>query len=136
VTAPIRKSPLLGIQQAAYTRLNTDPALAGKIFDEVPEGTPHPYVVIGDAVESMGGSHSEYGSDVMVDFHVWSAYRGFLEGVDLGAKIVELLDHQPLDVEGHRVIVVRHAQTMPLRDPDPRIRHVSVRFRVITEQEM
>lgn len=126
------------LQQAMYERAAADEALVAMVsgvFDEVPETKVYPYVTLGEAIEQPDNTHSNYGAKTDVAFHIWSDYRGYLEGNTIGGRLVELFDHQPLEIEGHRVVTVRFKQTTPMRDPDPNLRHVIVRFQVITEQE-
>lgn len=132
-------TPLLGIQSALYRRLNTDTTLRAMItgvFDEVPEGQTYPYVVIGEAWETPRNSHDGFGREVVTTVHVWSRYRGFAEGLRIAERIVTLVDHQELPVTGHIVDSIRHEFIQTLRDPEPEIRHVAIRFRVTTEQVM
>lgn len=127
------------IQRAMYAVAVADQTLSdlvgGRVFDEVPEKPALPFVVLGDAEETPSNTHDCFGSSTVVTFHVWSDYRGTLEGNTIAGRLIELFDHQPLTVDGHTVIVVRHKANQPMRDSDPRIRHVPVRMQVVTEQE-
>jgi hypothetical protein len=118
--------------------LNSDSelrALVTGIFDEVPEGQVHPYVVLGEAFETPDNTHDTFGREVVITLHTWSRYRGYAEVLRITDRIITLLDHQPLSITGHNVIAVRHEFAQTLRDPDPEIRHVPIRFRVVTEQD-
>ncbi len=132
-----RESPCAAIQEAVYARLSGDEQLAAMVkgvFDEVPEQVVYPYVTVGEAVETPFDTHDCYGAKVDTANHIWSDYRGYLQGNRIAGQIVALLARQPLDVDGHRVVTVKHRQTTPMRDPNPRLRHVVVRFQIITEQ--
>lgn len=107
----------------------------GGVYDGAPEGATYPYVDLGEAIETARNRHGGYGADVVVTLHVWSEQRGYKEGLDIVARLRRLLDHRPLTVEGHQVVSVRHEQTLTLRDPNPELRHLPVRFRITTEQE-
>lgn len=135
---PTAETALLVLQTALYERLAADQTLAGMVqgvFDHVPEPVAYPYVVVGEAVETPRNHHGGYGREVLATLHVWSAYRGFAEALRIAARLVELLDHRDLAAAGHATVAVRHEQTLTLRDPDPKIRHVPVSFRVVTEQQ-
>ncbi|MGH3599812.1 MAG: DUF3168 domain-containing protein [Pseudonocardiaceae bacterium] len=132
------QTPLLLIQAAIFSRLTADVTLAGLVtgvFDEVPEDAAHPYVVVGEAIETPRNAHAQFGREVVVTLHVWSRYRGFAQAITIVNRITALLDQQPMSIAGHAVVSVRHEFTQTLRDPDPEIRHVPIRFRVTTEQE-
>lgn len=133
------RSALAPVQRALYTKLTADKALMGLVsgvFDHVPEDAAWPYVVIGEGVESPDNDHTSFGRAVLATLHVWSEYKGFTEAERVQARLVELLDHQHRDlpVDGHKVVAVRYAQTLPLRDPNPMLRHVLVQFRIHTQQ--
>lgn len=134
-----RKSVAAPIQAAAYERMSVDEALltlaSGGVYDEVPEIVVYPYVVLGEAIEMPDNSHSNFGAKTDVAFHIWSDYRGYLEANTIAGRLVELFDHVPLTIVGHRVVAVRFKQNTPMRDPNPSLRHVIVRFQVVTEQE-
>jgi hypothetical protein len=136
----ISRSPIGPLQAAIYQRLSGDLTLsglaAGGVHDQVPEGTPHPYVRIGDHLSIDDSDLTSYGREVTVTIHVWSKTRGNAEGQAIAARIGELLDEQErqLDVEGHRVVSCRQEFDQALPDPDPEIRHHVLRFRIITTQ--
>lgn len=130
-------SPLDEIQAAVYALLSADAtldALITGVFDEVPEGTAYPYVVIGEAMELPANAHDRYGHETTVTLHVWSDARGFTEAKQIASRLVTLLDHQPLSVSDHHHVVTRYEFSQALRDPEPRLRHVPIRFRVVTEK--
>lgn len=132
------RTPLLEIQQAVYQRASADSALAALVtgvFDDVPESQAHPYVKLGEAMETPRNTSTEFGREVVITLHVWDRYRGFARCLAIADRLTQLFDHQPMTVAGHRVVSVRHEFNQTLRDPDPEIRHVPVRFRITTEQE-
>ena len=127
---------LLPLQGAVRSLLLADVTLAGKVsgvFDSVPEGTAFPYVTIGDATSNPDNAHDRFGARSTVTLHVWSAYHGYLEALDIADDLLRLLDHQPLAVAGHDTVAIRHQQTVPMRDPDSDLRHVACRFAIETE---
>lgn len=138
------------IQRSLYLRLTGDATLTAMlgtapatpargalmgVYDGAPEGAPFPYVTLGEAIETPRNAHAVYGAETVVTLHVWSKQRGYSEGLGIAGRLRQLLDHQLLDVVGHDVIAVRHEQTLTLRDPNPELRHLPVRFRITTEQE-
>ena len=130
-------TPLGPVQAAMYGVLIGDAtlgALISGVFDEVPEGTPRPYMVIGEALETPANSHDRFGRETVETLHVWSDHRGFSQVSEIAARVVALLDHQPLTIAGHHHVVTRYEFGQQLKDPDPSLRHTVLRFRVVTEQ--
>ena len=121
---------------AIYNRLTADPALTDDVtgvYDHVPEGTAFPYITIGNVTVSRWGAHDRFGARSTVTVHVWSAFLGREEVSRLVDHLMRLLDHQPLTIDGHATVSVRHEQTVMLRQTDPDVRHAAVRFAVTTE---
>lgn len=136
------------VQQAMYDRMAADTTLrdmlaahprggdrVGGIYDAPPEGAKFPYIDMGEAIETPRNHHGGFGAETVATLHVWSQQRGYAEGLKIAARLRVLFDHQPLNVDGHQVVSVRHEQTLTLRDPNPELRHLPVRFRITTEQE-
>lgn len=146
MTAVFRDS-LGPIQQAFYDRMVGDETLIGLlwhqidddvltgVYDQPPEEAQHPYVDLGQGIETPRNTLAEAGAEAVQTLHVWSRQRNFAEGLQIVGRLRELFDHQPLTVAGHHLVSVRHEMTQTLRDPDPEIRHLPVRFRITTEQE-
>ncbi|WP_259471963.1 DUF3168 domain-containing protein [Streptomyces shenzhenensis] len=136
MTAP---APMLPVQSAIYARLKGDTALMGMIsgvYDYVPEDVAYPFVVIGEATEVPDNRHGGFGRETVVTLHVWSRYQGYAQALRIGARVTALLDHQPLTIEGLDHIVTRFEFSQTLTDPEPPgdIRHLVLRYRVVTEQ--
>lgn len=130
-------TPFGAVQEAIYGVLSGDATLGALItgvFDHVPEGTAYPYVVIGEALETPDDSHDRTGRHTVETLHIWSDHRGFSQLGAIAARVVALLDHQPLTVAGHHHVVTRYEFGQQLNDPDPHLRHTVLRFRVVTEQ--
>jgi uncharacterized protein DUF3168 len=142
----VSESPLNALQKAIFTRLSTDATLtallgaAGRVVDQVTEGTPYPYVRIGDHLSTPDNDHGTFGREVTVTLHVWTKTRGNSSGQAIASRIGELLDHQTaamsalLDADGHRCVSIRNEFDQALTDPDPEIRHHVIRVRVQTVQ--
>lgn len=135
-TAP---SPMLPVQGAILTVLTADAALTDMtdaIYDYLPETVPYPFIVIGEAVETPDNRHGGFGRQTNVTLHVWSQYRGYAQALQIGSRITELLDHQPLTLPGLSWIATRFEFSQTLTDPEPPgdIRHLVLRYRVITEK--
>ncbi|MGX1512237.1 DUF3168 domain-containing protein [Streptomyces collinus] len=136
MTAP---APMLPVQSAVYARLRDDATLAGLVagvYDYVPEDVTYPYIVIGEATETPDNRHGGFGRQTVVTLHVWSRYQGYTQALRIGARVTALLDHQPLTLPGLDWIATRFEFSQTLTDPEPPgdIRHLVLRYRVVTEQ--
>jgi hypothetical protein len=136
MTAP---APMLPVQQAVYARLTGDEQLMSTVtgvFDYVPEDDVYPFIVIGESVETPDNRLRGFGRQTVITLHVWTQYRGYSQGLAIAARVTELLDHQPLTLTGLAHIATRFEFSQTLTDPEPpgNIRHVVVRYRVVTEQ--
>jgi len=143
-------SPMLGVQGAIISLLRGDAALlamvgvmrgaeatpASTVYDFVPEQVPYPFVVVGEAIETPDNRHGGFGRQTVPTLHVWDQYRGYTRVLRIGSRITELLDHQPLTVPGVDWIATRYEFGQTLTDPEPPgdIRHLVLRYRVVTEQ--
>lgn len=136
MTAP---APMLPVQSAVYGKLTGDATLAGMIsgvYDYVPEDVDYPFVVIGEALETPDNWHGGFGRETVITLHVWSRYQGYAQALRIGAQVTALLDHQPLTITGLAWIATRFEFSQTLTDPEPPgdIRHLVLRYRVVTEQ--
>ncbi len=131
-------SPILAVQTAVYTVLSGDSTLTSTlgagVYDEVPETAKLPYVVVGEAYETADNAHDRKARRTTITVHVWSEQEGFTEPVTIANRVVTLLDHTALAVSGWTHVVTRYDFMQTLRDPDPNLRHVPVRFVVETEE--
>ncbi|MGM1079701.1 DUF3168 domain-containing protein [Streptomyces sp. H28] len=132
-------APMLAVQSAVYARLKGDAALMGMIsgvYDYVPETAAYPFVVIGEALETPDNRHGGFGRQTVITLHVWSRYQGYAQVLRIGARVTELLDHQPLTIPGLSWIATRFEFSQTLTDPEPPgdIRHLVLRYRIVTEQ--
>jgi hypothetical protein len=137
VSSPL---PLLSVQTALYATLTGDGTLMGLITGvhdgRAPEDVLYPYVVIGEAIETPDNSHDRFGRQTVHTLHVWDQYSGFKSVLQIGARVNALLDHQPLTIAGLAHIATRYEFSQTLTDPEPPgdIRHLVLRYRVVTEQ--
>ena len=132
-------SPMLPVQGALISLLRGDTALTtlvDSVYDYLPETAVYPFVVVGEAIETPDNAHDRYGRETVVTLHVWSQYRGYAQVLRIGARISQLLDHQPLPVAGMDHIATRFEFAQTLTDPEPPgdIRHLVLRYRIVTSQ--
>ncbi|THA31836.1 DUF3168 domain-containing protein [Streptomyces sp. A1277] len=130
---------MLPVQGAIDALLRGDAefmAMVKGLYDYVPEECEYPFVVTGDTIETPDNRLASFGRQTVVTLHVWSQYRGYAQALRIGARITALLDHQPLTVPGLAHVVTRYEFGQTLTDPEPPgdIRHLVLRYRVVTEQ--
>lgn len=125
------------LQSAIFSKLDGDATLSGLVtgvFDDVPEGTQYPYVVVGEAYGTPRNSHDRHGRRNIETLHIWSDYHGYSEVNSIADRVIKLLDHQALTVTGHDVVLAHYEFAQTVEDPDPDIRHLVLRFAFTTEQ--
>ncbi|WP_108661178.1 DUF3168 domain-containing protein [Acuticoccus kandeliae] len=108
--------------------------LAGaKVYDAVPRGADHPFVVIGAVT-----SRALDGDDVPVVEHrvelfVHSAASGQGEASSIADGVRGLLDGASPTLEGQRLVSLRHLETGVSATRDGRGYRARLRFRALTE---
>lgn len=135
----IARDSLLAVQVAQINALRADSVLmstlaADGVYDNVPEGTGHPYIVIGEAIQTPDNAHDRFGKEVVATNHVWSKQKGYKEALEIMDRMVAVLEEQPLLIDGFHHVATRFEFSQTLRDPDLNIRHALARFRIVVEQ--
>ncbi|MBX9592493.1 MAG: DUF3168 domain-containing protein [Hyphomonadaceae bacterium] len=124
---------------SALTADSTLTALLGgvRVYDDVPQGTPLPYLTLGQMTErdwSTGGEPgTEAGSEHSLVLQVWSSARGKKEAHDIIGAVRAALHDRPLALAGHRLVNLRHEVSETRRDPDGESIRATLRFRAVTE---
>ncbi|MET9204118.1 DUF3168 domain-containing protein [Streptomyces bacillaris] len=135
-TAPETTGPIQRAMHAVLTGDSVFTDLTAGVYDYLPEDVPYPFTSIGEFLETPDNSHDRFGRQAVGTLHTWDRYRGYARVQRIGARIVALLDHQPLAIEGLHHVATRFEFSQTLTDPTPPgdIRHLVQRFRVVTEQ--
>jgi hypothetical protein len=126
------------LQQSVFGALAADTALTallgpGRVFDDVPQGTPLPYVTLGPLATQDWSTGSEHGSEHIFTVHVWSGAAGKKQAHEILGAIRAALHDQPLAVAGHTLINLRHERSEVRRASDGDTILGTVRFRAVTE---
>lgn len=131
-------SPQWTLQQAIYTRLNSDSnltsTLGAAVYDDVPDSAPFPYVVIGDVTEGPNDTMGTTGRDATVTVHTWSQYEGSKEIKQIQNRVDELLDRWSPTVSGWYATDMQQEFFETMRDPDGITRHGVSRYRLHLHQ--
>ena len=97
----------IDFQKKIYCLLTGDPALVAKVtgvFDVVPEEQTAPYIVI-DTIQALEGSLiNDTERLISVDLHIWSAYQGKKEVLEIAELIEAVL---PADLRTENLIVLQ-----------------------------
>lgn len=122
------------LQKAVYDALVGDSALSGMItgvYDDVPEGTGFPYVVIGDDTAINIGSKTVDALEHTLTLHVWSQYRGRKEVKEIMSRVYEVLHDYSLTMTNSVLVNLRQEFETTLVDGDGITRHGVMRFRAV-----
>ena len=124
------------LQSILYSTLNGDSTLDGivgnnRIFDNVPQDTDYPYVVIGNINVINRGTKSLDGNEYNVDIDVWSTYRGKKEISEAMERIYELLHDTTYTVSGANMVISQVRNTITLVENDGITRHGVLSLSVI-----
>jgi hypothetical protein len=133
-------SPAWSLQQSVFAALSADAALtaligAGRVHDDVPQGTPLPYVTLGPATLRDASTSTEDAAEHAFTVHVWSGARGKKEAHEILDAVRAALHDRPLTPSGHRLVNLRHDSSEVRRTPDGTALHGLARFRAVTEPE-
>lgn len=126
------------LQKAVFDALASDVALSAspvgqKIFDDVPQRAQFPYVTLGQSIVRDWSTGTESGDEHIVTLHVWSRADGRREVQEIMAMLRSALHDQPLVLEGHRLVNLRHELSEARREADGESYHGIVRLRAVTE---
>ena len=106
-------------------------AIGASVFDDVPESTSFPYVVLGEDNIQEFGTKDVDGTDTTLTLHIWSEYKGSKETKEIMDRIHDLLHDSSLSVSGFNLINLRFEFSDIMRDPDGKTRHGVMRFRAV-----
>ncbi len=127
----------LALQKAIHAALAADAGLAAilgpRVYDDVPQGTSFPYVVIGDVTTRDWSTQTQQGHEHIVVIHAWSNQRGRREVQMIIERLDAVLDGAALTLDDHQLINLRVVFWTALRDLDGATYHGVVRLRAVTE---
>ncbi len=123
------------LQQAVFTALNGN--VSGidsanvSVYDDVPENTVYPYVVIGEETAANNGTKDLDGIEHTLTLHVWSQYRGRREIKEIMQSVYQLLHDAAITVSGASLVNIRQEFNNTLMENDGITRHGVMRFRAV-----
>ena len=123
------------LQKSIYSALNGSvtgiDSASVSVYDDVPEGTSYPYVVIGEESTSNNGSKDLDGLEHTITIHAWSQYRGRREIKEIMESVYSLLHNTAITVSGASLVNIRQEFATTLEEADGITRHGVMRFRAI-----
>lgn len=123
------------LQKSIFTALNGNVTGVSSanipIYDDVPEGSVYPYVVIGEETTSNNGTKTLDGVEHTITLHVWSQYRGRREIKEIMQSVYEKLHNTAITVTGASLVNIRQEFSNTLAEQDGITRHGVMRFRAI-----
>jgi hypothetical protein len=126
------------LQKAVYAALAADATLttllgATAIYDEAPQNAAFPYAIIDQMQIRDWSTGTETGAEHMLTLHVWSRYAGKKQVHEIADAIRAVLDGALLNLDGHRLVNLRHQFSELRREADGETQHGVLRFRAVTE---
>jgi len=123
------------LQKAIFTTLSGSvrgmDAANVPVFDDVPEGTEYPYVVIGEETAANNGTKTLDGIEHTLTIHAWSRYRGRREIKEIMQSVYENLHNTDISVTGASLVNIRQEFNTTLAETDGITRHGVMRFRAV-----
>ena len=128
------------LQKAVFAALTADAPLVAllgvaRIYDDVPQSSNFPYLTFGQSTARDWSTASEDGSEHTITLNVWSQAKGRNEVHEIMSAARAVLHGQPLTLDGHRLINLRHESSEARRASDGETYHGVSRFRAVTEPE-
>ena len=125
------------LQQAIFTALDNatindvDGNSITGVFDDVPENTAYPYVVIGEETATNIDTKDKDAHEHTLTIHVWSQYRGRKEIKNIMSSVYTTLHNASITVSGASLVNIRHEFENTLTESDGITRHGVMRFRAV-----
>ena len=123
------------LQKAIFTTLNNNVTGVSSakipIYDDVPEGSVYPYVVIGEETATNNGTKTLDGVEHTLTLHAWSQYRGRREIKEIMQSVYEKLHNTAITVTGASLVNIRQEFSNTLEEQDGITRHGVMRFRAL-----
>jgi hypothetical protein len=126
----------LALRTALVQALSSDGAVTSalggaKIYDDVPQKSAFPYVVVGQSRWRDWSTGSDEGAEHALVLHVWSRKHGRKEAETIIEAVRTALHDQPLTLMDHHLVNLRLEDADVRRDGDTY--HGVMTFRAVTE---
>lgn len=123
------------LQKAIFTALDGNvtgiDSASVSVYDDVPENTAYPYVILGEETSANSGTKSLDAIEHTLTLHVWSQYRGRREIKEIMQSVYSLLHNTAITVTGASLVNIRQEFNNTLMESDGITRHGVMRFRAV-----
>lgn len=126
------------LHEAVFKALAADTALLAdlgpnRLFDQVPERSAFPYLVLGRQLTSDWSTATEDGEAIVFFIHIWTDEKGRADLLLLEGHVKRILDAPLPDMADHHLVNLRFQLGEHRRDRNSRHRQGVLRFRGVTE---
>jgi len=126
------------LQRSVYQALTSSAELMSRlggerIYSNPPPAAEFPFITFGQTVNLDWSTGTEDGTEHSLTLHVWSRADNSVEVHEILQAIRAVLHDQPLMLEDHYLVNLRHEFTEARIDPDGETLHGIVRYRAVTE---
>ena len=128
------------LQSSIFQALANSPELTSllggeRIYSNPPPEAQFPFIALGQTVNLDWSKGTEGGTEHSLTLHVWSRADSAAEVHEIIQVIRMVLNNQPLTLDDHYLVNLRHEFTEARIDPDGETLHGIVRYRAVTEPE-
>ncbi len=128
------------LQSSIFQALANSPELTSllggeRIYSNPPPAAQFPFITLGQTVNLDWSTGTEDGTEHSLTLHVWSRADSAAEVHEIIEVIRMVLHNQPLTLDDHYLVNLRHEFTEARIDPDGETLHGIVRYRAVTEPE-
>lgn len=109
-------------------------SVGGRIYDDVPQDTEYPYIVIGEDISTDESTDDGIRRISSLVVHIWSRYRGKKEVKEIQGLIELVLNRAELTDPEYDIVGIHLEQTDSFLDQDGLTRHGSMSFRSIMKR--
>lgn len=109
--------------------------VSNRIHDDPPPDVVFPYLTIGRVESRPADAATKPAMEHAITLHAWSRHGGRAEVLDIIEAQRSALHNAPLDVPGHKVVLLLATFADVFRSGDGRTTHGVLRLRAITEPE-
>jgi hypothetical protein len=123
-------------QQAVYQLLSSDStllALVDAVYDRPPQGSPFPYITLGDMAISDWSTKTSTGTEILLTIYIWSRSGGRKETADISDRVYRLLHQASVSVSGQALVQIRYLSSDIQLDDDGITYQGMMRFRSLLE---
>lgn len=122
------------LQKAVFDALDGYVQLTAPVYDNVPQDSGFPYIVVGEDNINNWDTDSELGVTASVVIHTWSRYRGKKETKELQGHIYDALHRASLAATGYNFVTIDLVSSESFVDADGFTRHGVQTFNAIIER--